>query len=151
MGQISGNKQDPDSVARDMRSAKKADGSRMFTSEEFLSYQQIQSYFSRMAAKLRQASGVTELDTEAACVEQQLEETRQRVIEEVQLRHPIIYDNMNMCEMHKAGRLKQLTIAMLQPVCDYFDIATDKFNKKRKAEYITALGDLVKTCDCSKA
>jgi len=47
----SGNKADPAQVAKDMRHAKHEDGNRSFTLDEFLTPQQIKSYFSRAAAK----------------------------------------------------------------------------------------------------
>lgn len=50
MGQETGHKQDPEKEAKDMRMARKADGSRLFSGDEFLSAQQIQSSFSRMAS-----------------------------------------------------------------------------------------------------
>ena len=53
IGQQTGHKVDPLSVARDMRYARIAEGKRLFTRDEFLSAQQIQSYFSRQAGKLR--------------------------------------------------------------------------------------------------
>lgn len=45
IGQQTGHKVDPLSVARDMRYARNAEGNRLFTKDEFLSEQQIQSYF----------------------------------------------------------------------------------------------------------
>ena len=53
LGQKTGNKQDPQTVAQQMRYAKELDGSRRFKIEEFLSANQIKSYFSRKASKLR--------------------------------------------------------------------------------------------------
>ena len=47
IGQQTGHKVDPLSVARDMRYARNTEGNRLFTRDEFLSAQQIQSYFSR--------------------------------------------------------------------------------------------------------
>ena len=56
LGEQTGFKADPAQVAQEMRHAKHEDGSRRFTVDEFLAPQQIRSYFSRMAAKLRQGS-----------------------------------------------------------------------------------------------
>ena len=64
IGEETGNKADPEQVAKDMRHAKEEDGSRKFTSAEFLSPQQIKSYFSRASAKLRQ-SGIPDDDDES--------------------------------------------------------------------------------------
>ena len=70
-GQQTGHKQDPERVAKDMCFARKADGSRLFSSNEFLSAQQIQSFFSRMASKLRQVAGISDLDIGAMQYEQE--------------------------------------------------------------------------------
>ena len=149
LGQATGQKQDPSTVARDMRFAKKMDGSKLFHSEEYLSPQQVQSYFSRIAAKSRQCD-ITELDIAASQDQQMLDATRQVVLDQVQLLHPIVFDNLDICAMYKGNRLKQLSISMLSTICDYFDTPTAGFNQKRKAEYIAALSELVLTCECCK-
>lgn len=45
LGQATGQKQDPIYVARDMRFAKKMDGSKLFKRDEYLTTQQVQSFF----------------------------------------------------------------------------------------------------------
>lgn len=150
LGQATSQKQDSATVVRDMRFAKKMDGSKLFKRNEYLSPQQIQSYFSRMAAKSRQGD-LSETDVLAAQDELMLDATRQDILDQVQLHHPIVYDNLDICAMHKGKRLKdQLSIAMLSTICEYFDIATEGFNSKRKAEYVAALSELVLACDCNK-
>ena len=137
-------------MAKDIRFAKKADGSRLFSSNEFLSVQQIQSFFSRMASKLRQVSGISDSDIRAAQYEQEFCYTRQVVLDEVQLQQPIAYENFNHCDMHEERSLKTLSIAMLKIVCEYFGVCTDEFHARRKAEYISALEELIKACSsCS--
>ena len=151
LGQQTGHKQNPERVARDMRFAKKADGSRLFSSDQFLTAQQIQSFFSRMASKLRNAvTGITasDADIRAAEEEQEFCDTRQLVLDEVQLEHPIAYDNLNLCDMHKKGSLKTLSIAMLKTVWEYFGVCTDGFHARRKAEYLSSLEEIVKGCGC---
>lgn len=151
LGQATGQKQDPIYVARDMRFAKKMDGSKLFKRDEYLTTQQVQSFFSRMAAKCRYDQGdLSAPDIVAAEEQQQMDVTRQAILQEVQLRHPIVYDNLDICALYKEKRLKQLSIAMLRIVCNYFDVATEGFNNKRKAEYIDALSGLVLACDCNK-
>jgi hypothetical protein len=54
IGQETGHKLNPASVAKDMRYAKKLDGTRLFQADEFLTATQVQSYFSRLTAKSRQ-------------------------------------------------------------------------------------------------
>ena len=102
-----------------------------------------------MAARSRQGD-LPEQDITAAQDQQMLDATRQEIIDQVQLCHPIVYDNLDICAMHKGKRLKQLSIAMLSRICEYFDIPTEGFNEKRKAEYIAALQELVLACDCNK-
>ena len=55
VGQETGMKIDPANVAHDMRYARNQLGEKLFTVDEFLTAQQIQSYFSRKASKLRHA------------------------------------------------------------------------------------------------
>ena len=150
LGQATGQKQDTINVARDMRFAKKINGSKLFKRDEYLTTQQVQSFFSRMAVKCRYDQGDLSVpDIMAAEEQQQMDVTRQAILQEVQLRHPIVYDNLDICALYKEKRLKQLSIAMLRIVCNYFDIATG-FNNKRKAEYIDALSGLALACECNE-
>ena len=148
LGLEMGHKQDPERVAKDMRLARKADGSRLFSGDEFLSAQQIQSFFSRMASKTRHATGMSDTDIRAAQLEQEFSDTRQDILDEVQLQHPVAFDNLNLCDMHKKGNMKTLSIAMLKTVCEYFGVSTEGFHARRKAEYLSALSELVKGCGC---
>ena len=149
IGQNTGCKMDPETVARDMRFAKKIDDSRLFSGDEFLNAQQIQSYFSRMSAKLRHAT-ISEQDTAAAQDADSFDQTRQQVIETVQLNHPIMYENLDLCKMFKTDTLKKVNITLLKSICEYYDIEVENFNQKRKAQFLSTLGDLVQTCQCFK-
>ena len=142
LGQETGHKQDPKKVLKDMRLARKADGSRLFSGDEFLSAQQIQSFFSRMASKTRNAAEMSDTDIRAAQLEQE------DILHEVQLQHPVAYDNLNLCDMHERGSMKTLSIAMLKTVCEYFGVSTEGFHTRRKAEYLSALSELVQGCGC---
>ena len=67
IGQATGRKLDAEVVAKEMRRARGADGDRLFSVTEFLSPLQVASFFSRLAAKLRQQEvQVTEQDVLAA-------------------------------------------------------------------------------------
>ena len=87
IGEETGNKADP----------KEEGGSCKFTSAEFLSSQQIKSYFSRASAKLRQ-SGISddESDAQAAAQQDEYSAVHAHIIEECQLVHPIMYDTYNL-------------------------------------------------------
>jgi len=101
-----------------MRFAKKMDGSKLFKRDEYLTSQQVQSYFSRMAAKCRyDQDDLSVPDITAAEEQQQMDVARQAILQEVQLRHPIVYDNLDICALYKGKRLKQLSIVMLFISC----------------------------------
>ena len=124
LGQETGHKLDPAIVARDMRYARNKDGTRQFKMSEFMTPQQIQSFFSRQWSKLhhRQPEDDPESQTDdlAAAEEQQAyDSTRALVIREVQLSHPIVFDIYNLCTMYKADKMRQLSVAMLRAACEH--------------------------------
>ena len=149
IGQQKGHKLDPLSVARDMRYAKNAEGNRLFTRAEFLTAQQVQSYFSREAGKLRhQPAEDDSNDHDAAVEQQQYWNTRAQVLQEVQLRHPVAYDTFDLCAMCHANKLNQLSVAMLKCICEYFDVNKEQLTVRRKAPYIALIGKLIESCTC---
>ncbi|KXJ11549.1 hypothetical protein AC249_AIPGENE5486 [Exaiptasia diaphana] len=64
VGQSTGMKANAEAVALEMRRARCEDGKRLFKVSEFLSTQQIASYFSRLAAKIRKQT-LSEPDIQA--------------------------------------------------------------------------------------
>ena len=129
-----------------MRFAKKSEGNRIFTLDEFLTTKQLQSYFSRKAGKLRhQHPEVDSGDHEAAVEQQQYWDTREQVLQEVQVQHPVIF---YLCAMYHANRLNQFSVAMLKHICEYFDLNKAQLAVRRKAPYITLISKLVQSCSC---
>ena len=137
-----------------MRYTRNKDGTRLFKMGEFLTAQNIQSFFSRKSSKLRHRQPEDDpeslMDDLAAAEEQQAyESTRAQVIREVQLSHPIVFDTYNLCNIHKAGNMRQLSVAMLRAACEHFDLDVGCICTGRlKAPYISLLKNLVSTCDC---
>ena len=153
VGQETGLKLDPVDVARDMRYARNQKGAKMFTVDEFLTAQQIQSYFSRRASKLRHSRSEdpeSEQDKDVMRAEEELahENVCTMVLEEVPLRHPIVFDIFNLCEMHGSGKLRQLSAAMLRSICEHFEIDVGNIKGRRKAPYLSLLGEFLESCDC---
>ncbi|KXJ11458.1 hypothetical protein AC249_AIPGENE89 [Exaiptasia diaphana] len=148
IGQQTGHKADPEQVSIDMRYAKKDDGSQRFIMDEYLFAQQIKSYFSRTASKLRK---LDEADLQAMTEQEEYQNVRDGVILECQLVHPIMYDTHNICDLQSSGNLKKkFSVAMLHTVCEYFGIDVEHLKRTRfKAPYIELLSDLVKSCTCS--
>ena len=86
-----------------MRFAQNNEGARLFSVKDFLTARQIQSYFSRRAAKLRrqeqsaeETAWETDDDDIAAAEEQAYQDIRTQVLNEVQLRHPAVFDTYNL-------------------------------------------------------
>ena len=141
IGQVTGHKLDPHDVARDMRYAKTETGERRFQVEEFLTSQQVQSYFSRTSAKLKRGQEqyqdeIPELDQVAAEEEINYSTTKTSVMNSIQLTHPVVYDTYNLCHLVASGGLKKLSVSMLRSICDYFDIDVSNVPRSRKAPYI---------------
>ena len=150
ISQTTGCKQDPISVSTAMRSAMNKEGTRLFSPEEFLTPKQVQSFFSRMASKVRkeQAYDSEDEDIEAAVEQEAYEETHMVVLKEVQLQHPMVFDTFNLCDMETSGKLSELSLSMLRNVCDHFDLPVKDITKKRKAPYILLLSELIRECEC---
>ena len=157
IGQESGHKADPEEVSREMRYARKENGGRLFKVEEFLTPQQIQGYFSRAAAKLKNAT-VTQSapevladasnDFQAAEEEEAYSSARTSVLDQCQLTHPIVYDTLNVCSLYHANKLSKLTVAQLWAICSYYNMEAQL--SRRKAPYLNFISDLVGSCSCSK-
>lgn len=105
IGLASGIKVDPAQVARDLRHARNNNGDRRFIIDEFLTAQQIKSYFSRKAAKNKKSTkelndnDVAAEDATAYC------RARDKIIQECQLIHPVMYDTYNLCSLYADQRL----------------------------------------------
>lgn len=92
IGQQTGQKLAVEAVSKDMRHARGDDGTRLFVVSEFLSVEQVASFFSRMASKARnQTAEVTEEDTRAAAEEDNYHQAKEFVISSLGLQHPIIF------------------------------------------------------------
>ena len=91
IGERFGQKVDPTSVSKAMRTAKDANGLRLFDSKDFLTAQQISSFFSRLAAKrsIEDDGQIEDDDDEVIQFEQerQLQQLRNKAITTVSIQH----------------------------------------------------------------
>ena len=151
IGKNTGHKADPAKVAKDMRHARLEDGNRRFNVDEFLTPQQIKSYFSRTAAKLRQGSEEDADECDAQAVEEQAaySSTRAHLFEECQLIHPITYDTYNLCEMYSRNKLTKLSVPMLRIICRHFDMDIDSLPLRFKKPYVEFIEEIVRSCSCT--
>ena len=152
LGQETGRKVESATVTQEMRYAKDEAGSRRFTLDEFLTPQKVQSFFSRMAAKLRnRQEDVPEEDTTAAEDQAAFASTRADILENCQLTHPIVYDSFNLCALYASNGFKKLSVNMLRLMCEYFDLDVCNIPRSRKAPYIELISILVLTCTCASS
>lgn len=122
MGETTGFKANPADVAKAMMTTRDDNGDRMFTSEEFLTTQQVSSFFSRLASKKRLPSVQDGDDALAAENETDYYDLQELVVQEVCLQHPIFYDRHNLCELISNSKMKRFAVPMLRQVCIHFDI-----------------------------
>ena len=148
IGQGTGRKVSPEVVAREMRHAKDAGGEKLFSRSEFLSVQQISSYFSRLSAKGR-SQLVSEMDLRAVEEEFNFASAREAVLSTLDLQHPITYDQFNICSLVRDRKLSKLKVGMLQMIVDAFNLESPVPPVRRKAPYLAALEEAVKKCSCT--
>ena len=151
LGVTSGNKADPAQVARDLRDAQNEHGEERFKISEFLTSQQIKSYFSRKAARNRnaQAKDLDDENLDAAAEDQTTNcLARDKVIHERQLVHPIIYDTYDLCKLYAEKKLTKLSVSLLRQICIFFDMDIKNTSARRKAPCIALIGSLIQSCSC---
>ena len=112
LGERTGLKADPNQVSADMRNARDEENNRRFSREEWLTQNQIKSYFSRLASAKRKGQQTDDVDDRAELEDilgEQEENSRQllinSIIEKIGLRHPICYDVYDLCEYCKSSKL----------------------------------------------
>ena len=154
IGQESGMKLDAAAVAKEMRRARGADGERLFKISDFLTAQQVASFFSRTAAKLKQQTAPgeppSEYDILAMEEESNISNTKETVRVALHVQHPITWDQYDICAMVKAKSLQKLKLDLLKLLCEKMSINLPQgIDRRRKAPYICLLEDLVKYCPCS--
>ena len=133
-----------------MHRAKNENGECRFAFGEFLSPQQIKSYFSRSAAKIKQVGLVAEIDVPAIDEEMAYSLARDKIIQECQLSHPIFYDSYSLCQLCATNKLTRFSISFLQDICTYFHLEIDSLPATRKAPYIGLINELTKSCTCKE-
>ena len=91
----------------------------VFSHEEVLSSSQIQSFFSRRA-RCRNKDPTSDKNCEAAENEDALTALRNEVLEEIQPKHPLAFDDYNVCELVATEKLTKLTIIKVKEMCHSF-------------------------------
>lgn len=153
IGQESGLKLDAEAVSREMRRTRGEDGKQLFKVPEFLTAQQVSSFFSRMAAKIKQrtipqqSNDPSEQDLRAMEDEVNFSMAKNAVYEELQIRHPITYDHYNIYSLVKTGSLARLKLDVLKFLCEKFELPISF--TQRVVPAISSAEDLVNWRGCN--
>ena len=89
--------------------------------------QQIAAFFSRLAVQSRQQvdeGEIHEEDISATVEESNFDDVRKNVTQNVNLQHPIIVDQYDVCQLVHNKELKKITINMMGKLCLELGLAT---------------------------
>ena len=120
-------------VAKDMRNAKSHDNQRLFGREDWLTKLQVQGFFSHLACARRKqgwyGADTSEEVDEGDKVGEQCHAVE--VIENLGLKHSIIFDVYNVCQYYHSNKLPSFNVSMLKDMCGYFEIPYKSRDLKR--------------------
>ena len=121
-----------------MRNTRDTDGTRIFNRVEWLSKLQIQGFFLRLSQRKQSDGKETssddaepeELAEEYSSLtdltdEQMLEKASVAVQFEIGVKHTVMYDVYNLCEMAFENKLSFLKVKMLKEMCKHFEIPSN--------------------------
>ena len=154
-GEQSGHKADPQQVSMDMRNARTEENKRLFSREEWLTRNQVQSYFSRLSAlKRKQVSGPPcnqpgLVDIDDLIQEDDWLQQVGEVYENLSVQHPIYYDAYDLCDLQKRKVISSFNVEMLQTLCKHF--GTTFKSKDRKQVLVDKLTLMLEECSCTRS
>lgn len=73
--------------------------------------------------------------------------TSEAVVEAIGVRHPLMYDVFNLCEMANENELSSFKCKMLKEICKHFEIPFNTRNSK--SELLQKITEMVAECSCS--
>ena len=141
LGEQTGEKSSGEDVARQMRGARGEDGKRLFAVDEFLTPQQITSYFSRLAAKRKsvpeaeleneeRAEKIYEVAEEISALLTTMQEEEQSVSEVDSC--CFTYKKRALCCMNKDQLHAKLTLPNLKSICRKYGIQGVSRGRKKE-------------------
>lgn len=152
VGEKTGQKADPVAVSNTMRKSRLPSGEPMFSIEEYLTAQQIASFFSRHTTKRKkQAIEEAQKDEREIITEKLVQDLQKEVHDKLALAHPLIYDKYNLCDCVANNKLERLSILLLQDICSYFQLDISSVKVKRKKPYIDIIKGFVRECSCNSS
>ena len=102
-----------------------------------------------MAAKVRQQTIPEDVSGDPDIIamedEQNFSSTKEAVMTALNVKHPVSYDQYNICSMVKDNTLRKLKIDVLKLLCQNLSISMPP-DQRKKAPYSSLLEDIVKNC-----
>jgi len=108
--------------------------------------QQISSYFSRRAAKIRHQLP-NDADIRASEQADNFARARETAMA-ILLQHPIAFDQYDICAMAKGRSLDRSKLSMLQSTCQKLELEVSPKPIHRKRVYMDLLDKAVNNCTC---
>ena len=151
IGEKTGQKVSAEQVAKDMRTARTHDNQRLFGREDWLTKLQVQGFFSRLASARRKQGWCgddTSEEVDEGDEDDEVGEQRhavEEVVENLGLKHPIIFDVYNLCQYYHSKKLPSFNVSMLKDMCGFFEIPYKSRDLKR--DLLAKVSELVKECE----
>ena len=90
----------------------------------------------------------TDNDIYAAEEESNFDKAREAILTEINLEHPIIFYQYNICALVSDNSLRNLKLGLLQMLCKTFELESFVTDQRKKASYINVLTDVFKGYLC---
>ena len=148
-GEKTGQKASAEQVAKEMCSTRTHDNQKVFGREEWLA--KVQGFFSCLTFSRRKqgwhGAETSKEDDEGDGVGK-LRQAVEEVIENLGLKHPILFDVYNLCQYYHSNKLSSFNVSMLKDMCGYFEIPFKSRDPER--DLLAKVSGVVKECECSK-
>lgn len=79
--------------------------------------------------------------------EEHLRETREAVLGEIGLTHPILYDIYDLCTFARQEKLPTFKVKMLREICTHFDLPFR--SRDTKAVFVAKVKEMISECSCN--
>ena len=154
IGEQTGCKFNSSDVEADMRKCRNENNERRFSREEWLTSNQIKSFFSRLSAarkKRREMENekavdpMEDVDDSEVEIEERVCQVN-NVLDQIGIQHPIIYDVYDLCQYYKNDKLRLFNVGMLKSICEHFEIPFK--SRDRKSDLIFKVGEMITECQC---
>lgn len=73
-----------------------------------------------------------------------------QAVSETALKHPIVYDAYNLCELASQEKLNDFSVSVLKDICTSFGIDTSDVSVRHKKPYIDKLKSFCQECACQQ-